>query len=69
MKHYKSLNQQLKILRTRGLVVPTNGQPKKFLEQENYYNVINGCKDLFLEKGTDDPLSNSRKIFTKYSFQ
>lgn len=54
MKHYKSHNQQLKILRTRGLIVPTNGQPKKFLEQENYYNVINGYKDLFLEKGVDD---------------
>lgn len=53
MKEYKTFNQQLAILRSRGLEVPTNGQPKRFLETENYYNIINGYKDLFLER-TDD---------------
>lgn len=34
-----------------------------FLEQENYYNVINGYKDLFLEKGADDlPLIPERYL-------
>lgn len=50
MKEHKTFNQQLTILRNRGVVVPTNGKPKRFLEQENYYNVINGYKDLFLVK-------------------
>lgn len=50
MKEYKTFNQQLGILRKRGLIVPTDGSPKRFLEQENYYNVINGYKDLFLQK-------------------
>lgn len=50
MKEYKTFNQQLSILRNRGLTVPTDGRPKRFLEQENYYNVINGYKDLFLQK-------------------
>lgn len=50
MKEYKTFNQQLTILRNRGLIVPTDGKPKRFLEQENYYNVINGYKDLFLRK-------------------
>lgn len=50
MKEYKTFNQQLSILRNRGLTVPTDGSPKRFLEQENYYNVINGYKDLFLQK-------------------
>lgn len=50
MKEYKTFNQQLTILRNRGLTVPTDGSPKRFLEQENYYNVINGYKDLFLQK-------------------
>lgn len=54
MKEYKTYNQQLKILRERGLSVPTNGKPKRFLEQENYYNVINGYKDLFLQKDFND---------------
>lgn len=50
MKEYKTFNQQLVILRKRGLIVPKDGSPKRFLEQENYYNVINGYKDLFLQK-------------------
>ena len=50
MKEYKTFNQQLTVLRNRGLTVPTDGSPKRFLEQENYYNVINGYKDLFLQK-------------------
>lgn len=50
MKEFKTFNQQLTILRSRGMVVPTDGRPKRFLEQENYYNVINGYKDLFLCK-------------------
>lgn len=50
MKDFKTFNQQLTILRNRGMIVPTDGNPKRFLEQENYYNVINGYKDLFLCK-------------------
>ena len=50
MKDYRTFNQQLGILRKRGLIVPKDGSPKRFLEQENYYNVINGYKDLFLQK-------------------
>ena len=54
MKEHKTFNQQLTILRNRGVVVPTNGKPKRFLEQENYYNVINGYKDLFLVKDSNN---------------
>lgn len=50
MKEFKTFNQQLTILRSRGMIVPTDGNPKRFLEQENYYNIINGYKDLFLRK-------------------
>lgn len=54
MKEHKTFNQQLTILRNRGVVVPINGKPKRFLEQENYYNVINGYKDLFLVKDSNN---------------
>lgn len=58
MKEFKTYNQQLIILRSRGMIVPTDGKPKRFLEQENYYNVINGYKDLFLKKdGSGKPLN------------
>ncbi len=53
MKEYKTFNQQLIILRQRGMIVPKDGTPKRFLEQENYYNVINGYKDLFLKKDSN----------------
>lgn len=52
MKEFRTFNQQLTILRNRGMIVPTDGSPKRFLEQENYYNVINGYKDLFLIKNS-----------------
>jgi hypothetical protein len=54
LKEHKTFNQQLTILRNRGVVVPTNGKPKRFLEQENYYNVVNGYKDLFLIKDSNN---------------
>ena len=67
MKEYKTFNQQLTILRNRGLIVPTDGKPKRFLEQENYYNVINGYKDLFLLKDTHGkPVE--RNIFVQCAF-
>ncbi len=58
MKEFKTIRQQINILRKRGLIVPKNGKPKKFLEENNYYNVINGYKYLFLEKDTTVNLVN-----------
>lgn len=46
VKPFKTHNQQLTTLRKRGLSVPS--RVKRELENENYYNVINGYKDLFL---------------------
>ena len=54
MKEHKTFDQQLRILRERGMTVPKNGQPKRFLEQENYYNVVNGYKDLFLKRDANN---------------
>lgn len=47
MKPFESHNKQLKILRRRGMEVPSSA--KRDLENENYYNIINGYKDLFLK--------------------
>ena len=46
-KVFKTYNSQMRILRSRGLIVKSSA--KKILESENYYNVINGYKDLFLD--------------------
>ena len=50
-KTYKSYRQQLNILRSRGMVIGKGSQGSRvmrILEAENYYNVINGYKELFL---------------------
>lgn len=54
MKPFKTHNQQLKILRGRNLNL--NQASKRHLENENYYNVINGYKDLFLKRNIDGTL-------------
>lgn len=47
-KPFKTLNQQLKILRDRGLNVPSNA--KRSLEQNGYCAIINGYKWSFLQR-------------------
>lgn len=50
-KAFKTYRQQLNILRARGMVIKDGSQGSrimKILERENYYNVINGYKNLFL---------------------
>ena len=50
-KVYKSHRQMVTILRSRGMNIPkgtVGSRVMRILEKENYYNVINGYKDLFL---------------------
>ena len=44
---YKTYDEQIEILRGRGLIIDDIEQAKEILEIDNYYNVINGYKDLF----------------------
>lgn len=51
-KMYKTHNQQLAILRSRGMTIAKGSQGskvKKVLERENYYSVINGYKEPFVQ--------------------
>lgn len=66
-KKFMSHNQQLKILRGRGLVVPTNGTPKRILEKVNYYNLINGYKDLFIGTPATATTQEQYKPGTQFS--
>ncbi|WP_220693842.1 Abi family protein [Salipaludibacillus neizhouensis] len=49
MKPFSTHRQQLKILRDRGLNTGNGSKSMRILERENYYNLINGYKDLFLK--------------------
>ena len=73
MKEFKTHRQQLKILRERGLIVPTNGTPKKVLLEENYYSLINGYSGPFLKDVNDknsDYIEGSsfNEIYSLYLF-
>ena len=51
-KEFKSHRQLLTILRKRGMSIgkgPQGSRVIRILEKENYYNVINGYKDLFID--------------------
>lgn len=74
-KQFSSHDKQLRILRKRGLDVPYSGTPKRILEKENYYNVINGYKDLFISRvatsTTPEQYKNGARfseIFALYNF-
>src|ERR1700730_2445812 len=56
MKPFKTHRQQLKILRDRGLSIPNGSMAMRILERENYYALINGYKDLFLQSDTNGRL-------------
>ncbi|MED4402082.1 Abi family protein [Metabacillus fastidiosus] len=48
LKPFQTHIQQIRILRGRGLTIKNGSYAMRTLENEGYYNVINGYKDLFL---------------------
>lgn len=60
MKAFMSYNLQLKSLKERGLNIKDKSKVKKILIEENYFNIINGYKKLFL-----DPTSTTQ-TFRKF---
>lgn len=49
-KPFKTYNQQLKILRSRNIDIPDGSKTIKILKREGYYNIVNGYKEIFLDK-------------------
>ena len=68
-KIYKTTNSQMKKLRSRGLAI-AGSRAKKIIEMENYYNLINGYKDLFIDKtytGTDEKYKSGTDFYEIYA--
>lgn len=68
-KEYKTYRQQISKLRSRGMVINKGAQGSRvmrILEQENYYNVINGYKSLFLEYEATDSFDEKYKDGTTF---
>lgn len=54
-KPFKTYRQQLKILRNRNLTISNGSRAISVLKRDNYYNIINGYKEIFLEiKGKNE---------------
>ena len=51
-KPFKTYNQQLRILRDRGMEISNGSKAISILKRENYYNIINGYKDIFLDNNS-----------------
>ena len=51
MIDYKTYEEQIQILSNRGLIINDENSAKDFLKANNYYNVVNAYKDIFIKKG------------------
>jgi hypothetical protein len=49
MVEYKNYDEQVEILKSRGLLIANETQAKYILKVNNYYNVVNAYKDIFKE--------------------
>jgi abortive infection bacteriophage resistance protein len=68
-KIFKSTSSQMEILRSRGMLI-SGSTSERILEMENYYNLINGYKDLFLDKsytGADEKYKMGTDFYELYA--
>ena len=71
MKEFKTIEQQIEILKTKGLTFNDEENAKEILLNNNYYNIINGYKDLFIAPDTDDKFiegTSFEEIYALYEF-
>lgn len=66
-KPFKTHNQQMKILRKRGLTVKSND--KRAIEEHGYYSIVNGYKQLFLQKDSKGKPISPEKYIKNASFK
>lgn len=72
MKPYKTIDEQLDILKSRNVQIPRRSFARRVLTYENYYYVINGYKAPFIASTQPDdtykPGTTFNEIFALYSF-
>ena len=71
MKEFKTIDEQIRLLKNKNILFEDEQKAKELLLQNNYYNIINGYKDLFIDCNN---LSNYKKgtkfeeIYSLYEF-
>lgn len=46
-KDFKTIEEQIELLRSRGLIIPDEDKAYRYLLTNNYYNIINGYSKFF----------------------
>ncbi len=64
-KPFKTYDEQIEILKSRGLVFDDETSAKKFLEVDNYYSVINGYKEPFIISGSENYIPGAKFEYIK----
>lgn len=59
-KPFKTIDEQIALLKSRGIVFIDEKEAASFLLNESYYSVINGYKDAFLDKQATDLAGDDR---------
>ena len=70
MKPFKTIDEQIEILKSRGLKIDLDNT-KEILFKEGYYNIINGYKDIFLEDEKGEKFKDGTtfsQIYNMYLF-
>ena len=68
MIEFKTYDEQIEILRSRGMIIADPIQTKELLKQNNYYNLINAYKDIFVIPGiSPDKYINGVSISELYA--
>lgn len=71
MKEFKTYDEQITILKNRGLLINDESFAKEKLKEDNYYNIVNGYKDLFITPGTTDNYiagATFEEVYALYDF-
>ena len=70
MKDFKTLDEQIDILKSRGLLINNETHAKEYLLSQNYYNLINGYANFFPRSGENYTAStNFNEITSLYVFE
>ena len=51
VKPFKTIDEQIAILKQRGLLIPDENRARRYLLENNYYNIINGYSKFFPMQG------------------
>lgn len=65
-KDFKTIDEQISILKSRGLKIGNEQKAKNILKKYNYFDVINGFESFFLE--TASPKTYKNTLFTDFYY-